>query len=69
MKLVEQQSVELDPAKRAQILSEIVKILHDDYAYIWLDQPVNIHFEHTWVHGWYWNPAIDVNYYATVYKE
>jgi len=69
MKLVEQQSVELDPAKRAQILSEIVKILHDDYAYIWLDQPVDIHFERTWVHGWYWNPAIDVNYYATVYKE
>jgi len=68
MRLVEQQSVEIDPVKRAQILSEIVRIMHDDYAYIWLDQPVDIHFERTWVHGWFWNPAIDVSYYATVYK-
>ena len=67
-KLIDEQSKEFDPVKRAAMIKQIVQMINDDYVYIWLSQPVGIHFERTWIHGWYYNPAFAGNYYATIYK-
>ncbi|NHV05723.1 MAG: hypothetical protein HA495_00105 [Thaumarchaeota archaeon] len=67
-RLVDLQSQELDEAKRFQIISQIQRLVYEDVPYLWTDQPVGIHFERTWLSGWYYNPAFAGNYYATISK-
>jgi ABC-type transport system substrate-binding protein len=67
-RLVDLQSQEFDEAKRFQIISQIQRLVYEDVPYIWTDQPVGIHFERTWLSGWYYNPAFAGNYYATISK-
>jgi len=67
-KLVEQQSKEIDPAKRQQIIDQIITKLNEQAIYIWRAQPSGYHVERTWIKGWYYNPAYPGNYYAVLSK-
>ncbi|MDA4128859.1 MAG: ABC transporter substrate-binding protein [Thaumarchaeota archaeon] len=50
--LIDQQAAETDSTKRANIISQIVKAINNDYAYIFLDQPSGYFTIKNNVQGW-----------------
>lgn len=63
---------ELDENKAKQGWSEAVKMLNDDYVFLWLAQGSNYHVEREWVKGYYYNPmhsgGPNIGDYSTISK-
>ncbi len=66
--LVDQQATILNETERQAIIDQINLLVYNDCPYVWLDQPQGIHFERSWITGWYYNPAYSGFYYATISK-
>ena len=53
--LVDKAIKSTDPAERARLYKQLVKIAHDYAISLYLYQPIGHHVERTWVKGWYYN--------------
>ena len=61
---------ELDPVKQAAMYDQIIDLVNDDYAYMWVDQGMNFWITRPELKGYLYNPIIyNVgSLYATMYK-
>ncbi len=66
--LVDQQATILNETERLAMIDQINMLVYQDCPYVWLAQPTGIHFERTWMEGWYYNPAYSGFYYAPMSK-
>lgn len=66
--LIELQSRIFDPVERARVINQICVMAYNDVPYLWEAQPEGIHFERSWIQGWFYNPAFAGYYYATISK-
>lgn len=66
--LIDLQSTILDPAERARVINQVCVMAYNDVPYLWEAQVEGIHFERSWIQGWFYNPAFPGFYYATISK-
>jgi ABC-type transport system substrate-binding protein len=67
-RLIDLQSTILDPDERARVIQQISMMCYGDVPYLWEAQAEGIHFERSWIQGWFYNPAFPGFYYATISK-
>ncbi len=66
--LVNQGIAASDPAKRAEIYTELNQAVYDSAAHIILAIPTTRHYEQRWVNGYYYNPIYSNFYYYVLSK-
>jgi len=54
--LINKAMEETNPEKRAQYYYELQKICYEEAINIWDLQPLGVHVQRSWIHGWYYNP-------------
>jgi ABC-type transport system substrate-binding protein len=67
-RLIDLQSAILDPSERVRVIQQISMMSYNDVPYLWEAQVEGIHFERSWIQGWFYNPAFAGYYYATISK-
>ncbi|MEM2058632.1 MAG: ABC transporter substrate-binding protein, partial [Thermoproteota archaeon] len=67
-RLIDLQSAILDPSERARVIQQVSMMSYNDVPYLWEAQVEGIHFERSWIQGWFYNPAFPGFYYATISK-
>jgi peptide/nickel transport system substrate-binding protein len=60
--------VEADPAKRAELYKQIQELTFEDAPYIWVAQNINVTILNERVKGYYYNPALQINFAALYFE-
>jgi len=66
--LLNQGVSESDPAKRAEIYTQVNQLVYDLAPDIILAIPTGRHYQQRWVNGWYYNPIYPGNYFYPLSK-
>jgi peptide/nickel transport system substrate-binding protein len=67
--LVDQGIATTNSSERQQIYHELQVLYHEDCPSVPLYQSRGRRFERDWVHGWYYNPVLGVDYFYGEWKE
>jgi len=67
--LIDQGKVEPNPAKRAELYKQIQELTFEDAPYIWVAQNINVTILNERVKGYYYNPALQINFAALYFEE
>jgi peptide/nickel transport system substrate-binding protein len=60
---------ETDPAKRAEIYTELNQVIFDQAPQIILAIATQRHYEQRWVQGWFYNPITPGTYFYSLSKK
>jgi len=67
--LIGQGKVEPNPAKRAELYKQIQELTFEDAPYIWVAQNINVTVLNKRVKGYYYNPALQINFASLYFEE
>ncbi len=58
----------VDPTERSKLYEQMNTLAYDNALYIWIDQPLGVEVQRSWLKGWYYNPMNPGPYFYTLSK-